>query len=95
MNHWDEDIEKVVKSLLAYVRKNGQDGKCVRASAAFKAAITKHGDLEWVHNIEKHPKAKIPVTAVIDRLLKNEFRDVKRKKCGSYRSAPVFFTVTD
>jgi hypothetical protein len=93
MGRWDADIEKVARSLLIYVRENGKNGNWVRASVAFRVAIKKHGRLEWVVYISEKPRAKIPVTAVIKRLMKDEFRDIQRKKRGNYRGAPVFLRV--
>jgi len=93
MNRWDADIEKVSRSLLRYVRRKGEKGDWVPAKDAFKAAIKKHSALEWAHYIEIHPKAKIVVTSAVEKLMKSEFRDIKRKKRGTYRGAPVFFRV--
>lgn len=93
MNHWDADIETVARSILKYVRENGQNGNWVHASMAFKVAIENHSTLEWVKYIEEHPRAKIVMTRVIERLMQNEFGHIQREKRGSWRSAPVFFRV--
>jgi hypothetical protein len=91
-SHADE-IEKVARSLLMYVRGNGRNGNWVRASVAFKVATEEHGTLEWVRYIEEKPRAKIVVTRVIERLMQSEFCDIEREKRGCWRSAPVFFRV--
>jgi hypothetical protein len=93
MNRWGADIERVARSLLTYVRENGRNGNWVRASVAFQVAIKKHGGLEWAVYISEKPRAKTPATRVLDRLIKDEFRDIEREKRGNYRGAPVFFRV--
>lgn len=86
-------MEAVARLFLTYVRLNGRNGKWIRGSEAFGAAIHEGRDLEWVRYVSEKPKARSAVTSVITRLLGTEFRDIEKEKRGSARSAPVFYRV--
>jgi len=91
-----EDVEKVARAFLRYIRENGQNGNWVPGVEAFKAATESEDcrKLEWVRrDIVEKPKRRIAVTRVIERVRKNEFRDIEREKHGPYQQSRVFFRV--
>lgn len=78
---------------MTYVRLHSVNGEWVPAAEAFAAAIEECRDLEWVGYIGSSPRARIPITSVITKLLRDELRDIERSKSGPARSARVFFRV--
>jgi hypothetical protein len=93
MQSKSQDLVQVARAFLAYVRQHGQDGNWVRGIEAFSHAASECRDLEWVkHTVEK-PKARIAISAEIERLMTGEFADIEKEKHGVARNAPVYFRV--
>lgn len=90
---FEKDIALVASSFLAYVRR--QEGTWVPGMDALRAATNECRRVEWVHYTQTHPKARSAVTAVIERLRRDEFRDIEKKKCGTHKSGRVFFRLRE
>jgi hypothetical protein len=78
---------------LTFVR--GRKGEWVGGTEAFNTAIETEEcrKLGWLGYIKEKPAARKALTPVIEQMMHNEFRDIGKKKCGSCRTARVFFRV--